>query len=169
MLTLRTMKMEDLARVGGWLEAPHVAKWYVTGSTEAEIEDLRRSVVGEQRTNVLVVEEDRKPIGWCQWYLLSDYPEYEADVDGQPGDVGIDYAIGDPTRTGRGLGTQLIDLLVGEIRQLHPGAGIVADPQATNKASRRVLEKNGFHLVDERFVPSDETDAPMAIYRASGD
>lgn len=139
----------------------------VTGRIEAEIEDVRSSVAREQRTNVLVVEEDGRPIGWCQWYLLSDYPEYETDVDGQPGDVGIDYAIGDPTRIGRGLGTQLIDVLVGQIRQVHPGAGIVADPDATNKASRRILEKNGFRLIDERVVPSDETDALMAIYRAT--
>jgi aminoglycoside 6'-N-acetyltransferase len=169
MLTLRPMTTEDFGLVVRWLASPHVAKWYVTGSIEAEIEDVRRSVAGEQRTNVLVVEEDGRPIGWCQWYLLSDYPEYEADVDGQPGDVGIDYAIGDPTRIGHGLGTQLIDLLVGQIRQIHPGAGIVADPDATNMASRRILEKNGFRLVDERLVPSDETDAPMAIYRVSHD
>ena len=168
MLTLRRMGAEDLERVESWLGEPHVFEWYVTGSIEAEIEDIRRSVAGEQRTHMLVVEEDANPIGWCQWYLLRDYPEYEADVDGQPGDVGIDYAIGDPTRTGCGLGTQLIALLIGEIRQLHPGAGIVADPDATNMASRRILEKNGFRLVDERVVPSDETDAPMAIYRASG-
>lgn len=115
----------------------------------------------------MAAEEDDRAIGWCQWYLLADYPEYERDVDGQPGDIGIDYAIGDPACTRRGIGTELIGRLVRLIREIHPDAGVVVDPDATNVASRRILEKNGFALVDERIVPSDETDTPMAIYRLS--
>jgi aminoglycoside 6'-N-acetyltransferase len=87
------------------------------------------------------------------------------DVDGRPGDIGIDYAVGDEARAGRGLGTEVIGRLVNLIREVHPDAGVVADPDATNVASRRILEKNGFGLIDERIVPSDETEAPMAIYR----
>ena len=34
-------------------------------------------------------------------------------------------------------------------------------------ASRRVLEKNGFHLVAVRPVATEASDAPMAIYRLS--
>ena len=165
MLTLRSMTAQDLELVARWLVTPHVTKWYVTGGVDAEIDDIRPSVAGEQPPHMLIVEEERRPIGWCQWYLLSGYPDYEADVDGQPGDVGIDYAIGDPACIGRGLGTDLIGLLRGLIREIHPGAGIVADPDAANTASRRILEKNGFGIVDERIVPSDQTDAPMAIYR----
>jgi hypothetical protein len=32
-------------------------------------------------------------------------------------------------------------------------------------ASRRVLEKNGFHLVAVHPVATEASDAPMAIYR----
>jgi RimJ/RimL family protein N-acetyltransferase len=165
MLTLRRMRTEDLALVARWLGTPHVAKWYVTRSIEAEVEDVRQSLAGAQPTHMLVIEENGRPVGWCQWYLLGDYPEYESDVDGRPGDVGIDYAIGDLACIGRGLGTELIDSLVRLIRELHPGAGVVVDPDATNMASRRILERNGFTLLDERIVPSDETDSLMAIYR----
>jgi aminoglycoside 6'-N-acetyltransferase len=165
MLTLRDMQAEDLDLVARWLRVPHVARWYVTGSVAAEIEDVRQSVAGEQPVHVLVFEEDGRPIGWCQWYLLSDDPDYEREVDGRPGDVGIDYAIGDASRIGIGVGTQLIGTLLRRIRETHPAAGVVADPDAANVASRRVLEKNGFELVDERIVPSDGTTSPMAIYR----
>ncbi|MGO8864238.1 MAG: GNAT family N-acetyltransferase [Acidimicrobiales bacterium] len=165
MLTLREMQTEDLGLVTRWLQAPHVAKWYVTSSTADEIEDIRRSVTGEQPTHILVVEDDGRPIGWCQWYLLSDYPDYASDVDARAGEIGIDYAIGDPTCIGRGFGTKLIDRLFQLIREIHPGAGFVADPFATNQASRRVLEKNGFRLFDQRPVPSDGADAQMAVYR----
>ncbi|HXP18237.1 MAG TPA: hypothetical protein VN840_01200 [Streptosporangiaceae bacterium] len=47
----------------------------------------------------------------------------------------------------------------------NPGAGILVGPEASNTASRRVLEKNGFELVAVRTVATEPTDAPMAIYR----
>jgi Acetyltransferase (GNAT) domain len=63
MLALRKMTTEDLGPVARWLKTAHVAKWYVTGSTEDELEDIRQSVAGEQPTHMLVVEEDGRPIG----------------------------------------------------------------------------------------------------------
>jgi aminoglycoside 6'-N-acetyltransferase len=79
--------------------------------------------------------------------------------------VGIDYAIGDRGRRGGGFGTELIAELVAEVRRNHPAAAIFADPEAANRASRRVLEKNGFRLLAERPLASEPTDAVMAIYR----
>jgi RimJ/RimL family protein N-acetyltransferase len=38
-------------------------------------------------------------------------------------------------------------------------------PEAANRPSRRVLEKNGFRLVAERALPSEPTPDPMAVYR----
>jgi RimJ/RimL family protein N-acetyltransferase len=81
------------------------------------------------------------------------------------GEIGIDYAIGDPARVGRGIGTTLIATLTTEVRRRHPGAGILAGPDAANMASRRVLEKNGFHLLAVRPVATEASNAPMAIYR----
>ncbi len=51
-----------------------------------------------------------------------------------------------------------------DIRQRYPHAGVIADLLASNFASRRVLEKNGFHLRGVRQVPSEPTPEPMAIY-----
>lgn len=166
MLTLRAMGPADLDLVKEWLNEPHVAQWYLDGSTiEEELEDLRQCVLGDQPTHPLVVAQDGRAIGWCQWYLCGDYPDHAAGIEAQPGDVGLDYAIGDPMSTGRGLGTALINTLILYIRGLHPGAGLIADPDASNIASRTVLEKNGFRLIDERPVVSERTDATMAIYR----
>jgi aminoglycoside 6'-N-acetyltransferase len=154
----------DLVRA--WLTEPHVARWYLSGSTiEEEMVDLERCVAGEERTHVLVVVEDGRDVGWCQWYRCKDYPEHAEAVGAEPNDVGLDYALGDPARIGRGVGTALIGALVAQIRERHPGAGLIADPEAANLASRRALEKNGFLLQDERVVATEGTDAPMAIYR----
>jgi RimJ/RimL family protein N-acetyltransferase len=86
-------------------------------------------------------------------------------MDARDGEIGIDYAIGDPNWIGRGAGTMLIAALVAEARRHHPGAGILTAPDVANIASGRVLEKNGFELVAVRPVATESTDAPMAIYR----
>lgn len=84
------------------------------------------------------------------------------------GEIGIDYAIGDPAWTGRGAGTMLVAALVAAARRDHPGAGILAAPDAANLASRRVLEKTGFELVAVRPVETEPAQAPMAIYCLAG-
>ncbi|MBO0880799.1 MAG: GNAT family N-acetyltransferase [Mycobacterium sp.] len=170
MLTLQPMRTTDLDLVTGWLGAPEVGCWWLAGSTiDKEIDELHRGIVGVEPTTALLVLERGKPIGWCQWYLYGDYPEHARGVGAEPGDVGIDYAIGDPSRRHAGVGTELVATLVTHIRRRHPHAGVIADPEASNIASRRVLEKNGFRLLAERPVASEPTTAPMAIYRLSPD
>ena len=165
-LRLRPMTAGDLDLVRAWITEPHVAKWYLSGSTvEDEIADLERCVAGVVPTHALMVLDDGRDIGWCQWYRCIDYPEHANAVGAEPNDIGLDYALGDPTRIGRGVGTALIEALVAHIRKRHPEAGLIADPEAANLASRRVLEKNGFVLQGERVVATEPTGTAMAIYR----
>lgn len=163
---LRRIELADVDLIAGWLSVPEVSRWYLEGSTVAdEVEGLHRCASGIEPTEVLMVVDSEVPIGWCQWYLCRDYPDHAAGVGAEAGDVGIDYAIGDPVRHGKGVGTELVATLVAHIRQRHPDAGVIADPQAANIGSRRVLEKNGFRLRGVRSVASERTPSPMAIYR----
>ncbi|MHB8448930.1 MAG: GNAT family N-acetyltransferase [Mycobacteriales bacterium] len=163
---LLPMTVADLALVESWLSQPHVARWYLAASTiTCELDELRSSILGQEPTEAMTVLAGDRPIGWCQSYRCDDYPDHAAGVGAQPGDIGIDYAIGDPAWVGRGVGTALVSVLVNHVRPPQPEAGIIADPEAANIASRRVLEKNGFELLAERPVPSEATNAPMAIYR----
>jgi aminoglycoside 6'-N-acetyltransferase len=165
-LVFRAMREADLELVEGWLREPHVAKWYLAGSTlRDQLDELRESVVGKQPTHVLLVLEGQHPIGWCQWYRCRDYPDHAAAVGAAPEDIGVDYAIGDAARVGTGVGTALIAELVASLWKEHPRAGLIADPEADNLASRRVLEKNGFQLVREARLATEPTDTVMAIYR----
>ena len=165
-LCLRPMTLADLELVAAWLREPHVARWYLSGSTlEGEIDDLEKCVAGEEPTHALVVVDDGRDIGWCQWYRCADYPAHADAVAAKPTDIGIDYALGDPTQVGRRVGTALIRALVAHIRKRHPEAGLIADPDAANVASRRALEKNGFLPQGERVLASERADSPMAIYR----
>jgi aminoglycoside 6'-N-acetyltransferase len=165
-LTLRPMQPADLVLVERWLGEPHVARWYLAGSTVArELDDLRRCIAGTEPTHVLVVEEAGRPVGWCQWYRCDDYPEHAVAVGAERGDVGIDYAVGEPDRVGRGVGTALVQTLVDRITADLPGVGLITDPDAANLGSRRVLEKAGFRLMWEGPVASEPTDDVMAVYR----
>ena len=170
MLSLRPMTEDDLQLISDWLREPHVATWWLPGTTaEAEIAEYGERIMRglDPATHMLTVVVDGTPVGWCQWYRWADYPADAEAIGARDGEIGIDYAIGDPAQVGRGVGTALITTLTTEIRRDHPGAGIVTDPDAANMASRRVLEKNGFHLVAVRPVATEASDAPMAIYRLS--
>ena len=171
MVELRPMEPGDLVLVERWLGEPHVARWYLAGtSLEEELADIRQSVRGSQPVHLLIALDESEPIGWCQWYPCEVDTAWAAEMGAGPGDCGIDYAIGDPARVGGGVGTELIAALVALVRSARPGCGIVADPDAQNVGSRRVLEKNGFQLVAVKTMDSEPSDAPMAIYRlpASG-
>lgn len=162
------MTEADLPAVEAWLRLPHVARWWTPDTTaEAEIAKYRERVRQDTKpaTHMLMVTLASTPAGWCQWYRWADYPADAQAIGARDGEIGIDYAIGDPAQVGRGVGTTLIAALTTEIHRHHPGAGILTDPDAANMASRRVLEKNGFHLVAVRPVATEASDAPMAIYR----
>ncbi len=165
-LTLQELRSPDLELVRTWLDEPHMVRWYLSGSTAGlELEELRRCLDGTEPTHLLMVVDGGQPIGWCQWYRCADYPDHAEAIGAEPGDIGIDYAIGDPSCIGHGIGSELVSVLVAHVRALHPGSGVIADPQAAHVASCRVLAHNGFELLGVRPVATEPTDDPVAIYR----
>lgn len=164
-VALRPMREEDLALVEGWLVEPHVAKWWLVDTTPAvELDEMRRFIRGDDtRTRMLTVCLGQRPIGWAEWYWRKDYPE-SAAIGATAEAGGMDYAIGDPAFVARGIGTQMIAALVREIRRERPGVGIVVDPDERNRASRRVLERNGFELVGIRPAPWGAAGERFAVY-----
>ena len=163
-LTLRPLVEDDLPRVEAWLRQPHLARWGLTASTvDDELADIRSYLDGEP-FEVLIAELDGTPIGWCQWYRWWDDPNEAEELGVGPDDIGIDYGIGEPNAVGRGIGTAFIGALVAHVRRTAPDVAIVVEPDAANMASRRVLEKNGFELVDIRKL-SFEAEDLNAIYR----
>jgi aminoglycoside 6'-N-acetyltransferase len=142
-IELRPLVADDLPFVAGWLRQPHVARWWLAGTTaEAELDEVAARVAesASSATRLLAILERSRHdletpvcIGWCQWYAYDAYPAEADAIGARAGDCGIDYAIGDPAAIGRGLGTELIAALVGEVRRYHPGCGVIADPDATNR------------------------------------
>ncbi len=172
MIELRPMSIDEVRLVEDWLREPHVARWWLAGTTaDAESAEIRSCVEGvtKSATHMLTVLERGQraasPVGWCQWYPYDAYPSEGSAAGARAGECGFDYALGDPGAVGRGLGTQLIRALIAEVRREHPRCGFIVAPDARNLASRRVLELNGFVLVEVRRIETEDTEEPMAIYR----
>jgi aminoglycoside 6'-N-acetyltransferase len=172
MIEVRPMTEADLPLVAGWLREPDVARWWLQDETEqAQLQEYADRLAGRgdaATTLLIVVQRGHGPVGWCQWYRWDDYPDEARELQANPGEVGLDYALGESGATGRGLGTAMIAALVQEVRSHHPGCGVLVEPEAANAASRRVLERNGFELVDVRPLAFEPNDRPMAIYRLAG-
>jgi aminoglycoside 6'-N-acetyltransferase len=164
------MREADLETFERWLHEPHFARWFLEDSSiEAELAASRRAIHCEEPTNMLIAMLDSAAIGWCQWYCFDDDAEEVAEYEALPGEIGIDYAVGDPSWIGRGIGTQLVAMLVRVVRSAVPEASIMTAPSAANRASCRVLEKNGFRLVDVRDISGEPNASPLAIYRLAAE
>ena len=90
--------------------------------------------------------------GAWTWLVIDDDGRIagECGVKGPPtaaGEVEIGYGLAGPSR-GRGLGTRAVAALVGELRARPDVRRIDAFVVADNLASRRVLERAGFGLVE---------------------
>ena len=94
---------------------------------------------------------DGRPGAWS-WLVVDDDGRIagECGVKGAPGPDGlveIGYGLAGPSR-GRGLGTRAVAALVEELRGRTGVRRIDASVVADNIASRRVLERAGFSLVE---------------------
>ncbi|MEU0150214.1 GNAT family N-acetyltransferase [Streptomyces sp. NPDC006288] len=153
MITWRRLAEHDFPLLISWLEQPHVARWWNhETSIEAVSRDFGPAVRGEEPSDELLAHLDGSPFGLVQRCRLSDYPDYMAElatlVEVPPGAMTLDYLVGEPRMTGRGLGTRMIRSAVQAIWNDRPGAPCVLVPVSTaNRASWRALEKAGLRRV----------------------
>jgi aminoglycoside 6'-N-acetyltransferase len=164
------LRTEDFWRLSRWQASPHVARWWRDPADPASIAAEYGPVVdGTDPTEVFVIELDARPVGIIQRYLLADYPAWAAALDLTDA-VGIDYYLGDPDVTGRGVGSRAIALFARDTLTRYAGAAqVVAAPQQDNLASWRALEKAGFERLWAGQLESDHpSDAGPAYVYALG-
>jgi aminoglycoside 6'-N-acetyltransferase len=149
-ISYRHLQPADFPLLGGWLAQPHVARWWNhETSPEAVERDFGPTARGEEPNEDLLVHVDDTPVALVQRSWLRDNPDYRAELAAiapVPDDaLTIDYLIGDPTRTGRGLGSAIIRFVAERTWHEHPAAqAIVVAVHVDNRPSWRALEKAGF-------------------------
>ncbi|HLK22221.1 MAG TPA: GNAT family N-acetyltransferase [Bryobacteraceae bacterium] len=145
-ISFRPLERFDFPLLQEWLAAPHVAVWWSERIDPVSIEaKYGRCVDGTEPTHVFVVEQERRPIGWIQWYLWADYPEHARQLEAEPASAGIDLAIGKLEMTGLGLGPAAIREFLGQLVFANSAIrAVITDPQKSNVRSLRAFEKAGF-------------------------
>jgi RimJ/RimL family protein N-acetyltransferase/rhodanese-related sulfurtransferase len=161
-VSFRRLQRADLPMLGRWLAAPHVARWWEHDpSPEAVEEDFGDGVDGADPVEYHVILLDDREIGMIQRYRYRDEPEWLAAVSVVPGTDdrcgGIDYLIGEADLVGRGIGTEVIAAFVADTWRAWPDVvTLVVDVDPENRASWRVLERNGFRTVWEGELDSPD-------------
>lgn len=151
--TWRRIGEQDFPLLRRWLEQPHVKRWWNHETTaEAVARDFGPAARGEEPSEDLLAFLEGRPVGLVQCSRLSDYPEYLAEVAAivpVPDEaMTIDYLIGDPRQTGRGMGTALIHSAIMRLWAEQPLAPCVLVPVvAANRRSWRALERAGLRRI----------------------
>ncbi len=153
MITWRPLVLADFPLLRSWLEQPYVARWWNhETSDEALDRDFGLAVRGLEPAEMYLALWSGQPFGLVQRYRIEDFPEYvdelAAIVDVPPGAMSMDYLIGEPAFTGRGVGTEMIRSMLTRSWDECPAATCFLIPvHADNHASWRALAKAGMRRV----------------------
>jgi len=156
-IAFRPLAGSDLPSLVAWQQAPHAARWFPERLDLAAAErKYGPRIAGQSPVRVHVAIVDGAEAGFLQHYRVGCHPDYAA-ATGLPDAVGLDYAIGVPRLTGRGLGPQVIWSYLRDVAvPAHPASRYaLASPDVANHASIRALEKAGFSRADQIDVPGE--------------
>jgi aminoglycoside 6'-N-acetyltransferase len=172
---LRPMTRDDFPALAAWLRTPHVEEWFPweqgpAAAAEAVEAEYGPCIDGLDPTELFVIEDHARPVGFIQRYRISDNPSWAAALApalDATASVGFDYAIGIVEATGRGIGSEAIRQLAADTFDRYSDVdGIVVAMQQTNRASWRALERVGFERQWAGLLDSpDPSDAgPSYVY-----
>ena len=164
-IAFRPLTALDLPSLVAWQQAPHAARWF---PERLDLAAAQRKygprIAGQSPVKVHVATVDGSDAGFLQHYRVGHDEEYAA-ATGLPDAVGLDYAIGVPQLTGRGLGPQLIWNYLRDVAlPAHPAARhALASPDVANHASIRALEKAGFTRAGQIEVPGESGPEELCV------
>ena len=170
-LEFRPVHRADFPLLGRWLAAPHVEPWWRESFDPVSVEARYGPCVdGAEPTELFLVVQGGREIGFVQRYLIDDHPDWKRSLEPAAvphPSIGVDYLIGDAELLGQGLGPAIVDRFVRETWQRYPQAlSVVVDVAQANRRSWRALEKCGFDRVWAGTLVSDDPsdEGPAYIY-----
>lgn len=158
----------DLALVHGWMDAPHVAdRWGQAWPLDRWRDELAHQLAGAHSRPCLV-RRDGDPVAYVELYrVVRD--RLAAHYAVRSADLGVHIAIGDPARTGRGLGSALLAALADGLLAADAACTrVVAEPDETNTASVAAFRRAGFRPAGRVTFPH-KTSALLVRPRATAD
>ena len=158
-LRIRRMRDDDAdhERMVRWRNSLHVREWWDPDDLPLTIEGSRTQYGPLTRsgspTVAAFMELDARPIGYIQFY---PWAAYEDELEGlgivtpmPEGSWGLDVFIGEADCVGRGLGTQMVDLLCSHLFDDEAARAVVLWAAQDNDRALRAYVKAGFRREGE--------------------
>lgn len=148
MMSIRYFRQNDIDILTKWLNNNYVRDFF--GEPNDWICEITENLNNSDWIHYYIVEQQDIPFGFFQYYETDKAPK--GVWSNEPaGTVEIDFLIGEKSFLKKGLGSQLILLIINEIMSKDKYNFIVADPNTKNGASIRVLKKNGFYKIHNKL------------------
>jgi len=129
---------EELELIAGWLSEPELNRW-LTSEWRGQAVDARKMAITlrNKKNRLYTITWDERPVGLAALY----------DIDVGDGYAEAWYVLGDRSLGGKGITTDAVGQLVAAGRSELGLVNVAAWVVEPNRASVRVLEKNGFQQV----------------------
>lgn len=154
-VTFRPLAAGDLTTLVEWLSRPHVADWWGSPATLADLEAKYGPVIaGTVPVRAFLALADGEEIGFIQSYTPSELHDRGWWLDEHdPGVRGIDQYLAHSDQLDQGLGTAMVRAFVAELFDDPEVTRVQTDPAPDNPRAIRCYEKAGFHAVGEIDTP----------------
>lgn len=155
-IELRELMEEDKYILARWLSNPQVLQFYEGRDNPFSVSKVEAAFFDEnpEETRYIILHENQ-PIGYSQFYEIG---EEERKIYGcsdlKEVIFGMDQFIGEPEYWNRGIGTQIVKLMIKRLIQEKQASRIVLDPQTWNERAIHCYEKCGFRKV--KLLPERE-------------
>jgi RimJ/RimL family protein N-acetyltransferase len=141
--SFRLLTPADLPLLHGWLQRPHVARWWVDRMSLADLEADYFSDP-EDTTRACIAWCSGQPVGFIQAYVVMDSDDGWWPEETDPGAWGIDQFLADGAGLGRGLGSAMVHAFVGQLFAEPSVTKVQTDPSPDNARAIRAYQRAGF-------------------------
>ncbi len=155
----RRLVESDLEFFQEWLQRPHVKTWWSSPATVEALRDEYLPAVTHGAARPFLACLDGNPVGFIQYYVVSEGGQaWWSDV-APAGTVGIDQFLADGARLGQGLGTAMVKQFAGQLFLDPDVMQIRVDPSPENVTAIRCYLKAGFRQAE----PFTSPDGPALL------
>ncbi|WP_349410177.1 GNAT family N-acetyltransferase [Pseudalkalibacillus sp. SCS-8] len=148
---IRPLQETDIPYMTKWLSDPEVLEWYEGRDQAHDAERVKQHFFSgaDERVNRNLILLEDTPIGYVQYYPLSEKEKrLYGYIDEEP-IFGMDQFIGELKYQNKGIGSSFILLIVDFLFEEWGAKKVVMDPRKRNERALRCYEKCGFRRVKE--------------------
>jgi lysine N-acyltransferase len=143
----------EVELVAEWMVRPHVERfWHQAWPVAGWSAEVARQHAGDHSRPWLVLL-DRRPVAYVEVYRVArDVIATRHPVETH--DLGLHIAVGDPDRTGHGLGPRVLAAVAAALLATDHACGrVIGDPDAGHHVARRAFAAAGFEPLAEVDLP----------------